>query len=213
MSYTSYSPNDERFGFKMKGSFRCAYENQRSVIIAIPLIILAFVILFIVILILTRDLVMNPEMPDFSADAPYISRMDIFGFDVAIYGSYLVALAAILCIVLLSIIGYCIVLAVLRAGRSYTFTATEERFIICPPEKVGPCISVNYSDVIGVFAQERKFIFAEHGLDITIKTKKDDIFIRYIHTPESAMKGLSETPFNIIMERAGLVPPPQYIGR
>lgn len=209
MSFTSYSPNNERFGFKMRGSFRVAYENQRPIIITIPLILLAFVILFVVILFLTKELIMNPEMPDFSD--PTISRMDMWGFDVAVYGSYLVALCAILCIVILGAIGYCIILAVLKVGRTYTFTATEEKFIICPPEKVGACISINYADVIGISAQERKFIFAEHGVDITIKTKKGEIFLRYIHTPESAIKGLSETPFNIIMERAEIVSKPDFL--
>lgn len=208
MAYTSYSPNDERFGFKTQGSFRCAYENQRLIILWFVGGLIFFAIAFVVILFAVRELVMNPEMPDFDASKTTIDRMDIWGFDVAIYGSYLTALTAIICIEVLGLMAFCITLGLLRTGQKYGFIANENYFEIIPPKEELPHIIVNYNDVIMIFGEERKFIFAEHGLDVTIKMKKFSYFFRYIHTPDSRLNGLSNTPFNIIMERAELIRKP-----
>lgn len=208
MAYTSYSPNDERFGFKMKGSFRCAYENQRVIILWFLIGLAFFAIAFVVILFAVREMVMNPELPDFDASDVYISRMDIWGFDVAVYGSYLVAMIAIICIEGLGLMAFCITLGLLRTGERYLFVANENYFEIIPPKEELPHFVVNYNDVVMVYGEERKFIFAEHGLDVTIKMKKGSYFFRYIHTPHSRLNGLSGTPFNIIMERAELIRKP-----
>ncbi len=215
MAYTSYSPNDERFGFKHKGSFRCSYENQRLLILLFPIIILALIAAFVIILLTAREMVMNPECVDLTKlalEQDEVGRIIIFGFDTAVYGSYVIAALAVLIVVILLIMAYCITLGILRTGINYTFTANEQYFEICPPETKNPLphIVVRYEDVVMVYGEERKFIFAEHGLDITIRTKKKTYMLRYIHTPESRKNGLSETPFNIIMERAGLINRPDF---
>lgn len=206
--YTSYGINNERFGFKAKGAFRCAYENQRSVIIVFPIIIAVLAIAWVVIFVVTRDMVAN-QTPVNLAEISVYQKAKIgvlmFGFDTAVYGTNVIALAAILCLIGITLISYCIVLGMLRAGRIYSFNANDNYFEIQTPDKNAPSIVIKYDDVVMVYGEERKFIFAEHGLDITIQTKGKNYFLRYIHTPESRIKGLSETPFNILMEKAGLV--------
>ncbi|MGN0656003.1 MAG: hypothetical protein ACI4KR_04360, partial [Ruminiclostridium sp.] len=49
--YTSFSPNDERFGFSVKGSFRCAYDSDRSIIIGCLIALGTLIVLFIIQLI------------------------------------------------------------------------------------------------------------------------------------------------------------------
>lgn len=206
MAYTSFSPNDERFGFKTRGSFRCAYENQRLIIIGFFIALAVMAVGAIIILIAVGEMVTTPPDPS-SYDG---TRIGLFAFNTGIYGSYVIAVAAIIIVIIMTLIAFAITLAVLHAGRIHEFKANEAYFEVIPPDPTIPHIIIYYDDVIMVYAEERKFIFAEHGLDVTIRTKKGNILFRYIHTAESDMKGLSETPFNIIQERAGLVSRPEF---
>lgn len=212
--YTSYGISNERFGFSAKGSFRCAYENQRPIIIAFPIIMAALAVIWIVVFIVTKEMVLNRTPVDL-ADISVYQKAKIgvlmFGFDTAVYGTNVIALAVILCLIGLTALGYGITLGILRSGRIYTFSADDNYFEIKPPDKNSPTIFIKYDDVIMVYGEERKFIFAEHGLDITIQAKGKNYFFRYVHTPESRNKGLSETPFNILMERAGLIQKPDFL--
>ena len=206
MAYTSFSPNDERFGFSTKGSFRCAYENQRLVIIGFFIALAVMVVGAVIILIAAWDMLTTP--PDVSNYDG--TRIGLFAFNTGIYGSYVIAVAAIVIIIILTLIAFAITLTVLHAGRIHNFKANENYFEIIPPDPTIPHIIINYDDVIMVYAEERKFLFTEHGLDITVRTKKGNLFFRYVHTVESKLNGLSDTPFNILMERAGLVSRPDF---
>ena len=64
MAFTSFSPNDERFGFSTKGSFRCAYENQRLVIIGFFIALGVMAAGAVIILVAVWDMITTP--PDIS---------------------------------------------------------------------------------------------------------------------------------------------------
>lgn len=203
MAFTSFSPNDERFGFSTKGSFRCAYENQRLIIIGFFIALSVLVVGAVITLIAAYNMVTTPpKIEEFDGD--------IWGFDRAIYGSYVIAVAAMICLILMTLIAFAITLTVLHAGQIHEFKANETYFEIIPPDPTIPHIIIYYDDVIMVYAEERKFLLTEHGLDVTVRTKKGNLFFRYVHTTESKLKGLSDTPFNIIQERAGLVSRPDF---
>lgn len=206
MAFTSFSPNDERFGFSTKGSFRCAYENQRLVIIGFFIALGIMAAGAVIILIAVWDMITTP--PDISEYDG--TRIGLFAFNTGIYGSYVIAVAAIVIIIILTLIAFAITLTVLHAGRIHEFKANEVYFEIIPPDPTIPHTIIYYDDVIMVYAEERKFLFTEHGLDVTVRTKKGNLFFRYVHTTESKMNGLPDTPFNILMERAGLVSRPDF---
>jgi len=212
--YTSYGINNERFGFRAKGIFRCAYENQRLIIIIFPIIMAVLTVIWVVVFLITRDMVLNQTPVDL-ADISVYQKAKIgvlmFGFDVAVYGVNVISLLVILCLIGITLLSYCIVLGILRSGKVYSFNANDRYFEIQTPDKNSPSVVINYDDVIMVYGEERKFLFAEHGLDITIQTKTKIYLFRYVHTPESRIKGLSETPFNILMEKAGLVQKPDFL--
>lgn len=201
MAYTSFSPNEERFGFRTKGHFNCAYENERVIILWCLIVIGACFIGAIVCFFIAYDLVTTPGSVDIATGRHYQS---IFAFDLLEYGTASVAMAALICLGGLSIIAFCIILAILKAGKTYTFVATEVYFEIKPPDETKPSLVFDYNDVLFVYADERRFLFGIGGYDVVIKTKQGSHLIRYIHTPESKKGGLSETPFNIIQERIGL---------
>ena len=198
MPYTSFTPNTERFGFSMKGSFRCAHGWDRIFIIIGALIIIGLAVIF------------------FSL---WGGLDDYFGHTVKIttyiaepieYGVQAVAMAVVLYADLLFIAGYISVATIMRSGRAYTFFANEQYFDICPPDK-GRHTIIYYDDVINVMYSERHFPLTAAGLDVTVVTKKGRFEFSLIHTPQSRNAGgVTETPFNIIMERAGLVSPPSF---
>lgn len=201
MAFTSFSPIDERFGFRTKGHFNCAYENERVIIIWCLIVIGAFFIGALICFIIAYNMLLTPGNVDTVTNREYQS---IFAFDLLEYGTTSIAMVALLCLGGLGIIAFCVILGVLRAGKTYTFTATEVYFEITPPDETQPSLVFDYNDVLFVYADERKFLFGIGGYDVVIKTKQGSHLIRYIHTPESRKMGLSETPFNIIQERIGL---------
>ena len=201
MAYTSYTPNNERFGFSMKGNFRCVYGWERLFIIFGGAVILAEITGMIIIASMLKDL--------------YGSNVEISVYitDPFNYGLYAIALATTLYATLACVAIYMFVLAVAKTGRVMTFFANEEYFDICP-SKNGRHIILYYDEVIGVTADERKFPLMPGGLDITVITKREQYVFSYVHPEKSKAGGLCETPFNIVMERAGLVPPPDmFLGR
>ncbi len=217
MSYTSFSPIEERFGFKTSGSFNCAYDNQRLIIMVLAGVIAFFAVACIIIFIMIYRVVTDVDIPTAVELAEALDqganlREFIFGFDLAIYGSYMVAFIAGFILLIFSIVAYIVGITILRTGTRYTFTANEERFVIQPPEtkEIKPAIIIYYKDVINVTATERKFLSVAHGMDVTIHCKEKDIIFRYIHTPKSKLNGITETPFHIIMERIGIVSRPDF---
>ncbi len=198
MPYTSFTPNTERFGFSTKGTFRCAHSWSRLFVIIGVLIIIGLAVTF------------------FSL---WAGLEDYFGYTVKIttyiakpleYGVQALAMAIVLYTDLLCIAAYIAVTTIIRSGQAYTFFANEEYFDICPPDN-GRHTIIYYDDVINVMYSERRFPLTAAGLDVTVVTKKERFDFRFIHTPQSKnIGGITETPFNIIMERAGLVSPPSF---
>lgn len=201
MAYTSYTPNNERFGFSTRGTFRCAYGWERLFIIFGGAVILAGIAGMIIIAFMLKSL--------------YGSNVEVSVYitDPFNYGLYAIALATVLYTTLACIAIYIFVLTAAKSGRAMTFFANEEYFDICPSKNERHII-LYYDEVIGVTADERSFPLMPSGIDITVITKREQYVFSYIHTDKSRANGLSETPFNIVMERAGLIPPPDmFVGR
>lgn len=201
MAYTSFSPNNERFGFQQSGTFRCAYGWERLFIIIGGIVILA-VAAAIIFLWVSLENYMGSNV-----------EVSVYITDGISYGLTTTAMSALLVTGILLLVGYIVIIGILRVGQSYRFYANEEYFDITPPQKNARHIIIYYKDVTAVFPDERGFLLTSGGIDVTILTKNGRLLFQTIHTSGTKAKGIEETPFNIVRERAGLVPPPQYTGR
>lgn len=206
--YTSFSPNDERFGFSVKGSFKCAYDSDRSIIIGCLIALVTLIVLFIVQLIYYFNLfdekgAIKGGMIDMSAAKPKMNSNFInFAASNIVISISLFSLAVF-------ILAFVIIIAFLNGGRSYKFHANETGFTVIYPKK-GKEELFLYDRIIGIQEEERRFIFLRSGMDVIIKTKNYSRRFRLIHTSASRANGISETPFNIIRERIGLTQRPDY---
>lgn len=206
MFYTSFSPNEERFGFSTRGSFKCAFANERLVAIGIYAYtgillfligaqIYSFINLFDLRTGALKDGMFDPEAGKVSG-----------GF--AAFGSHGFTALFVLIIIAVSFIVILAITLILKNGRNYYFSANDREFKITAPS--GRETVLPYEDIIGITFNERKFFLASKGIDITIRTKTDAHIFRYIHTPISKVNGITHTPFNIIRERTGLIKKPDY---
>ena len=210
MAYSSYSPNEERFGFSTSGSFKCAYESERVIVIAF-LISLGVLLLGILIsFVLCYELLFTPVDINAAAAAGECGERQIFGFNPAEYGLTAIGMVFLFWLEIVGIIAFAITLAVLKTGITCTFKANENYMEIVEQVKNPRTTVIFYNDVINVTATERKFLFLS-GINVTVYTKQNFFEYRYIHNHLSKTGGLSETPFNIIMERAELVSKPKYM--
>jgi len=199
MIYTSYSLNNERFGFKMKGNFRCAYRFEKPFVIfgALAILIDAIVVLSI-----------------------WASLEEYFGYSVKIttylanpfgYGLAVLSIAIFVYLGIFLVLAYIIGLAIIRMGKKCDFLANEERFTISSKGRYSRTYVLIYEDVMGVTAKERSFPLTAGGLDITVTMKngKKHLF-KLTHTADTRSAGIVGCPFNIIQERAGLLSPHDY---
>lgn len=210
MAYSSYSPNEERFGFSTSGSFKCAYDSERVIVIAF-LISLGVLLLGILIsFVLCYELLFTPVDINAAAAAGERGERQIFGFNPAEYGLTAIGMVFLFWLEIVGIIAFAITLAVLKTGITCTFKANENYMEIVEQVKNPRTTVIFYNDVINVTATERKFLFLS-GINVTVYTKQNFFEYRYIHNHLSKTGGLSETPFNIIMERAELVSKPKYM--
>ncbi len=209
MAYSSYSPNEERFGFSTSGSFKCAYDSERVIVIAF-LISLGVLLLGILInFVLCYELLFTPVDINAAAAAGERVERQIFGFNPAEYGLTAIGMVFLFWLEIVGIIAFAITLAVLKTGITCTFKANENYMEIVEQVKNPRTTVIFYNDVINVTATERKFLFLS-GINVTVYTKQNFFEYRYIHNHLSKTGGISETPFNIIMERAELVSKPKY---
>ena len=206
--YTSYSPNNERFGFSIKGNFRCAYDSDRSIIIGCLIALGTLIVLFIIQLVYYFNLfdekgAIKGGIIDLSPSIPKMNSNFInFAASNIVISVSLFSLAAF-------ILTFAVIIAFLNGGRNYKFSANETGFTVIYPKK-GKEELFLYDKIIGIHEEERKFIFLRSGMDVVIKTKSYTRRFRLIHTSASRANGISETPFNIIRERIGLVKRPDY---
>lgn len=210
MAYSSYSPNEERFGFSTSGSFKCAYDSERVIVIAFLISLGVLLLGMLISFVLCYELLFTPVDINAAAAAGERGERQIFGFNPAEYGLTAIGMVFLFWLEIVGIIAFAITLAVLKTGITCTFKANENYMEIVEQVKNPRTTVIFYNDVINVTATERKFLFLS-GINVTVYTKQNFFEYRYIHNHLSKTGGLSETPFNIIMERAELVSKPKYM--
>ena len=210
MAYSSYSPNEERFGFSAQGSFRVGYDSERLIILIFLIALAAILVGMIICFALCFEMLFTPVDINAAAAAGDRGERQLFGFNPAEYGLTAMGMVFLFWLEIVGIIAFCITLAVLKWGKTCTFKANENYMEIVEQGRKPRTTVIYYNDVINVTATQRKFLFIG-GLNITIYTKKKSFDFRYSHDHLSRTGGLSETPFNIILERAELVSKPKYM--
>ncbi|MBR4111544.1 MAG: hypothetical protein IKK53_00770 [Ruminiclostridium sp.] len=210
MAYSSYSPNEERFGFSTAGSFRVGYDSERVIILTFLIALAAILVGMITCFALCFEMLFTPVDINAAAAAGDRGERQLFGFNPAEYGLTAMGMVYLFWLEIVGIIAFCITLAVLKWGKTCTFKANENYMEIVEQGKKLRTTVIYYNDVINITAAQRKFLFIG-GLNITIYTKKKSFEFRYSHDHLSRTGGLSETPFNIILERAELVSKPKYM--
>lgn len=208
MFYTSFSPNDDRFGFRTSGTFKCAYDSERVVLIAILASVLVCIIGSVICFALSYEMLFTPVDMDKTIHAIEQGHRDFFGFNTLEYGLLVTLMFILLCMAAIGVIAFFVAFAVLRTGRICAFKADEKHMVITRQGRNPKTTVFYYDDVITVDCRERRFHFIG-GLNITVYTKNKWHEFRCIHSHSSRADGISGTPFNIICERAGLVKRPQ----
>lgn len=207
-SYSTFSPLDDRFGFKTNGTFKCAYDSERVVVLLFFALILLFIVGGCICAVVGVGMLNTPVDIESAISAADQAERNFFGFDTRVYGVFIISMVIFFIMAVLSAAALLMAVAVLKSGIPYSFRADENRMEIIKQGKHRKIIVINYDDVINVDFRERKFIFLG-GLDVWVCTKNKVYEFRYIHSRLSRVCGLSETPFNIICERAGLVSRPR----
>ena len=210
MAYSSYSPNEERFGFSAAGSFKCAYDSERVIVIAFLISLAVLLVGMVICFALCYEMLFTPVDINAAAAAAEQGERQIFGFNPVEYGLSAMGMVFLFWLEIVGLIAFAVTLAFLKTGINCTFKANENYMEINSLGKNPETTVIFYNDVINITATERKFLFLG-GINVTIYTKQDFFEFRYIHDHLSKTGGLSETPFNIIMERAELVSKPKYM--
>ena len=200
MIYTSFNPNNERFGFSLRGSFRCAYKFEKLFICLGAALILVDIIVILTIW---------SSLEDFFG---HTVRITTYLADPFNYGASVLAMALFVYFGLFLLITYIIAVSVMRLGKSYEFHANEERFQIATRGRHSQTYVFIYDEVMGVSSREWSFPLSHGGIEviITLKNGKKYTFL-LVHTADSRSGGIVGTPFNIIQERAGLLSPHDYL--
>lgn len=175
---TSYSPNEERFGFHTSGVFRCAYHFERTAAIIITAIaVLLFLTFYGVFLKETGN---NPTGAIF-----YLLRCGMF---LLIPTGFL----------------YLVAITILFRGQEYRYTADEKNFTIFFPESPSgkKTVYISYSDVAAVTYEKNTLFGIERGYKVTIVTKKGTYCFNYCIERRTKLRGTDTTPFHIIEERS-----------
>ncbi len=226
--YTSFGKANDRFGFETKGSFKCAYKHD-SVATAIgAALLLVWIIIIVINIIIFWSSIFSGKVEMYSIDnlfdlaqgeysenateetaegqdsveIPDKMRMFSSGFIGISVNSFATAFGIIVLILLLA--GFIFMMIILRQGQNYEFKATEDRFIVTYPLKMGKTVLIKYEDVLGVKWTVRKLPLLPKCFDVEIKTRTGEYTFRVILTKLARVNGITETPFNIIRERAGL---------
>ncbi len=208
MEYSTFSPVDDRFGFKAKGTFKCAYDGERVVILSIFAVIIFFIVAAVICFIFGFQMIFTPPDIDKTVYEYEQGNRVIFGFSTAEYGLLIISMVIFFIMAVLSTAALLVAFAILKSGKDCFYKADETRMEIIQQGKSRKVVVINYDDVINVDYRERKFLFLG-GLDIRVHTKKKIYEFRFIHNRLSKVVGITETPFNIILERTGVVKRPE----
>ncbi len=190
--FTSFSPNEERFGFSEKGFFYCSYKAEYAIKI-VSTIICAAILLGVVIFFVIYQL----SFSDYDVNDLFSKMMHSMPTHLSLY---LISVS----IIIADIAIYMIIIGIVKAGQKYSYHATESSFTIYPPNNGSPIV-INYNDVKGVMYEERKFFFSDYGYYVTIITKEGCRKYSYVHSARSRKGGYKGTPFYIISERSALI--------
>ncbi len=209
MEYTTFSPVDDRFGFKTKGNFKTAYDGERVVILTIFAVIIFFLVASVICFILGFQMIFTPPDIDKTALEAEKGNRVIFGFNTAEYGLLIISMVIFFIMAILSVAALLVAFAILKSGKNNSYKADETRMEIVQQGRRKKVSVINYADVIKVDYRERKFLFLG-GFDVFIQTNKKTYEFRFIHNRLSKVIGITETPFNIILERTGAVKRPEY---
>lgn len=184
---TSYSPNEERFGFHASGVFRCSYHSEK--VVSIILTIAAILIFLILFGIYIGEIRTNPTGATF-----YLIRL---------IGIFYIPIG----------FAYFMVINLLFRGQEYRYTADEIRFtIFCPDSSVGrKTIYITYSDVVAVTYQKNTLFGIERGYKVTIITNKQTYYFDYCIERYRKLNSTDTTPFHIIEERSSGAKPEFYV--
>ena len=208
MEYTTFSPIDDRFGFKTSGTFKTAYDSERVVILAIFGVIIFFLVAAVICFIFGFQMIFTPpDMNKTALEAEQGNRV-IFGFNTAEYGLLIISMVIFFIMAILSTAALLVAFAILKSGKNNFYKADEKRMEIIQQGRRRKVSVINYADVTKVDYRERKFLFLG-GFDVFVHTNKKTHEFRFIHNRLSKVVGISETPFNIILERTGAVKRPE----
>ncbi len=207
-TYSTFSPIDDRFGFRTKGNFKCAYDGERVAIFVILAVIAFFLVAAVVCFIFGAQMIFTPPDIDKTVYEYEQGNRVIFGFSTAEYGLLIISMVIFVIMAILSTAALLVAFAILKSGKNCFYKADEIRMEIIQQGRRKKVSVINYADVTKVDYRERKFPLL-NGMDIWVHTKNKVHEFRYIHSHLSKVAGLSETPFNIICERTGLVSRPR----
>ena len=209
MEYSTFSPVDDRFGFKTKGTFKTAYDGERVVILVIFAVIIFFLVAAVICFIFGFQMIFTPPDIDKTAYEGQWGNRVIFGFNTAEYGLLIISMVIFFIMAILSIAALFVAFAILKSGKNCFYKADEIRMEIIQQGRRKKVSVINYADVIKIDYRERKFLFLS-GFDVFVHTNKKTHEFRFIHNRLSKVVGITETPFNIILERTGAVKRPEY---
>jgi len=208
--YTSFGKANDRFGFEMRGSFRCAYAKDR-IVVAVSLAVIGLWIVLIIINVITyayQMTHMGAAVSQALNDVIYHGTGEqdpkITTWGAAIEAGFTMITTWLgLVFLAIFITAFIIILKVLHTGRKYSFSADEQKFVVTYPPKMNRKDEIIYDDVLGFKWEERKSVFAPKCFDIEI-TARDKVYeYRVVLTKIARVNGITETPFNIVRERAG----------
>ena len=171
--FGSATVNEVMFGYNSSGTFRCAYGNEK------PLLILTAVISFLVIAAIYSGL--------------FFVNVTLIGGESAMF--FAIATVCALCI------WVCVCLTVMNFilhGKEYSYHADEQKITIYGD---GKNVDFFYMNVISVSYDPLMFLGRQRGFLITVLTRKGTYRIKYVFLRNDVRKSPELTPFHIIEER------------
>ena len=169
-----FGSSEDRFGFKAKGTFRCAYKRELSLCV-IALVITALLIALSSVV--SRHIQENNWFP----------FAEIFMFALLGAASVMIGIG---------------LLRMVLIGRLLSYEADEKEFAIT--EKNGSKTVIYFCDVTGVDYKPVKLLWRVRGYKAQIHTKYRTIEYKYVFSRNKVVRSPEGSPFIIIEERAGL---------
>lgn len=171
------SKTDERFGYETRGSFRCAYDIER------------FLLIFTVAVYAVGMVGIATGMLALFSHGPEE------------------ALMCALCILVLWIVwtaAGAVVFRLLMYGSEYHYNADDDKMTI---RHGSNSMDIFYYNVISVRYEPLEFFRKQRGFIVTIVTRKSTNVFRLVYQRSDARMVTENTPFAILEERAGLNKP------